>query len=419
MLQTRERGLSGISLQGAYTTRKTRRVLSNGTILPPTTTRLEPAVYELPGRQITASEGHPFRSRSGNLTDLGGPFRTEKRFVNDIPIVDFQFPDAFSSALDAYVQDTYHGRIYAAVVSQFPPSGESVDSELTKLGATAIARCKPTNSVGNLFNALTELYRDGLPRVVGSETWQSRTLGLRQAGSEYLNAQFGLKPLIQDITDFSNGVIHANTVLKQYERDAGKVVRRQYYFPLKKTTSTVVHADPANIVGPTNNPRNWKSIGRVVRTRETVQRQWFSGAFTYSLPSGYDSRNKLDRYSLLAERLGLKLTPETIWNAAPWTWAVDWFGNFGDVLSNVSDFADQGLVMRYGYIMETAIVSDTYTLEGAVLSDGRPFSCPPLVLTNMVKTRKQANPFGFGVSWDSLSGFQVSILTALGITRRG
>jgi len=136
------------------------------------------------------------------------------------------------------------------------------------------------------------------------------------------------------------------------------------------------------------------------------------------MPAGLDSRTKLGRYALLADRLGLKLTPDTLWNLAPWSWAVDWFSNAGDVISNLSDIGEYGLVMRYGYLMEESITTDTYTLEGVVLSDGKPFNCEPLVLVNHTKTRKQANPYGFGVSWDTLSTFQISILSALGISRR-
>jgi hypothetical protein len=127
----------------------------------------------------------------------------------------------------------------------------------------------------------------------------------------------------------------------------------------------------------------------------------------------------MDRYALLAKQLGLTLTPEHLWNLTPWSWALDWFANTGSVLSNISDYANAGLVMRYGYIMETTYVSDTYTMEGAVRTDGVPFICPPLTLVTETKVRQQANPFGFGVSFESLSGFQLSILSALGISRRG
>jgi hypothetical protein len=160
-----------------------------------------------------------------------------------------------------------------------------------------------------------------------------------------------------------------------------------------------------------------QSTVRVVE--ETTKRRWFSGSFTYYLPSEYDSRSKIGKIALLADRLGLKPTPDTVWELSPWSWAIDWFSNTGDVISNVSDFANQGLVMHYGYIMEHSIRSRTYFQERSGYKINRsPVPAGPLTLVTETKVRRQANPFGFGVSWEGLSTFQASILAALGISRR-
>jgi len=122
------------------------------------------------------------------------------------------------------------------------------------------------------------------------------------------------------------------------------------------------------------------------------------------------------RHALEAKKLlGISLTPETLWNLAPWSWTVDWFSNAGDVISNVSDWATDGLVMRYGYLMEHSIVKDTYLMNGTG-SKSVP-SCPPLQLVTETKLRKRANPFGFGLTWNGLSAVQLAILGALGISR--
>jgi len=328
------------------------------------------------------------------------------------------FPEKYSGGLDAYVRDWYTGVMLPWAPSSYPPSGESSDIELTRLGATAIARCKPTNSIANVATAIGEIFREGLPSLISSQNWLNKTQISRAAGDDYLAYQFGWRPLVSDVQSFATGVTRVDAALRQLERDAGKVVRRHYYFPTQKSVETTVLSASAFPVGPVVNSASFQTFGKVVRTRETVRRQWFSGAFSYHMPGGLDSRTKLGRYALLADRLGLKLTPETLWNLSPWTWAADWFSNTGDVISNLSDFAEFGLVMRYGYLMEQSIVSDTYSMEGAVLSDGTPFSCPPLVLVTETKIRKQANPYGFGVSWDTLSAFQLSVLSALGISRR-
>jgi hypothetical protein len=116
--------------------------------------------------------------------------------------------------------------------------------------------------------------------------------------------------------------------------------------------------------------------------------------------------------------LGLELTPETLWNLAPWSWAADWFGNIGDLFHNANSLASDGLVMRYGYIMEHTRVRDTYVFSGptGLVSwySGRP---TPLILTSETKLRRRATPFGFGKTFAGLTTRQKAIAAALGINR--
>jgi len=86
------------------------------------------------------------------------------------------------------------------------------------------------------------------------------------------------------------------------------------------------------------------------------------------------------------------------------------------VLNNFWKFKVEGLVMRYGYLMEHSIVRDTYTIDGTGLkSEFLPIQ--PLVLVTETKIRRKANPFGFGLKWDGLSPFQLSIAAALGLSK--
>jgi hypothetical protein len=127
----------------------------------------------------------------------------------------------------------------------------------------------------------------------------------------------------------------------------------------------------------------------------------------------------MDRIALLAKQVGADPSPETIWNLAPWSWALDWFSNTGSVVQNISSFQSDGHVLAYGYMMEHSSSTDTYSLDGCTLTNGQPLEIPVFTLTTEVKKRRKANPYGFGVRWDGLSAFQYSILAALGITRYG
>jgi hypothetical protein len=123
------------------------------------------------------------------------------------------------------------------------------------------------------------------------------------------------------------------------------------------------------------------------------------------------------RDALRAKKLlGIIPTPSTLWNLAPWSWATDWFLNTGDVISNLTDWATDGLVMRYGYMMEHTIVRDTYTLTKPGLSSPG-VRVQPLTLVTETKMRRKANPFGFGLTWSGLSPRQTAIAVALGLTR--
>jgi len=158
--------------------------------------------------------------------------------------------------------------------------------------------------------------------------------------------------------------------------------------------------------------------------RETSRRQWFSGTFRYYLPLDYDSRVAVDNLVSRVDKLfDLSLTPQTLWNLAPWSWAVDWFANVGDVLANAERFQSGNLVMRYGYLMEHTMIKDTWSLvEHNQFVSTTKWKDPPPVsgsfsLVSESKLRVKANPFGFGVKWEALSPFQLSIAAALGITR--
>jgi len=304
-------------------------------------------------------------------------------------------------------------------VSLFPSSNYRTDVQLEALGATAVARCKPTNSPADLGVALGEVFKDGLPSLVGSASWKHRSLSAKQAGDEYLNVQFGWLPLVSDVRKTAETMRKARAVIEQYERDANKVVRRRYEFPIEHNR-TETYLGRTWPYGPSPSLQSEGTLQpKLTKVVETSVRTWFSGAFTYHLPSGYDSRKEMDKAALFADKiLGLNLTPDTFWNLAPWSWAVDWFSNTGDVISNVTDLGTDGLVMRYGYMMEESTSKVTYTLENApICYQSVPVSDVSFVTTT--KKRVAANPYGFGVTWSGLSPKQVSILSALGLSRRG
>lgn len=414
-LHTRTRELRGASLSGSR-----RKVLKsdNSTVSEDSTS------VERKGKQITVSEGHQWPPPKGaQLTDRGGPFYTERSYCESGGTI--RLKGKYDAALSGIPSQWWY---YDSEVSCNPfrttakygiwPSPlASSNGQLDAYGATAIARCEPTNSLADLSTALGELAKEGLPSIPGTQAWKAKTTAALQAGGEYLNVVFGWLPMVGEVNKLAGSVKHADEIIAQYERDSGRVVRRDYEFPTEHTS--VTH-DLGTLAPSGGVPTESTGVfGQAQMIEEKIIRRWFSGAFTYYLPSDYDSRKKVSEYASVADKMfGTAITPETLWNLAPWSWAVDWFSNVGDVVSNVSSWESAGLVMRYGYMMEHTVHKYTYMQPNVRFRP--PFQTarlPRLILITETKKRQPANPFGFGVSWDGLSSFQASVLAALGISR--
>jgi hypothetical protein len=290
-----------------------------------------------------------------------------------------------------------------------------------QLGTTAIARCIPTNPVADAGTFIGEL-KSGLPKLVGRELFKTKMKDYRKYGSEYLNVEFGWKPLISDLQKFGEATIESEKIIEQLHRDSGKNIRRKHTFPDEVTTTTFTSS--GNVLAYCNGvsvyPYCFQSPtgAKLTTVTETTVRTWFSGCFTYHLNLGTTLPDKIARQAAEARKLyGVELTPATVWNLAPWSWIVDWEGNVGDVLHNVSRFAQDGLVMRYGYIMQekTCKVTSTLPFQGRLYKSPR--ESLSLSITTQSKVRRRATPFGFGFDMTALTGRQSAILGALGISR--
>lgn len=367
---------------------------------------------------ITISQGNPgWRNLGGEA--VGGDFQVYKK---DFRCGGFASGDRmhFSDDEDPMGGTTEHWftNQYAAVINvdQASRGWREIEatgmSELDALGATAISRCIPTNPIFNLSTALGEA-REGFPRL-GLNTWQDRAFQARRAGDDYLNYEFGWKPLVGEIETFFNMVKNSDRILKQYEAGSGKRLHARYAFP--DEVEYDVYEEWGRLPVPTliDATDLGNSPGRFTATTTTKTKRWFEGVFTYHLPAA----GTLDGYLARANKLaGVRLTPETLWELAPWSWAADWFSNSGDVISNVSRFMEDGLVMPYGYIMETKTIEVSCDLRHIS------YFCYPgdhhfnQTWTTSVKTRRKATPFGFGFDWDGLTPRQGAIMSALGLKR--
>lgn len=378
-------------------------------------------------RQWTSSNGNPsHRKELRGKVDVGSTFETIRQWYDP----GAGGPQMLANKPNNYQSVNCTGGFWSPAS---PPTFEQFEKlegslrlqsflTLHGMGATAIARTTPTNPSVDMMTFAGEALKEGLPKVLSSQTWaDKRKPSGSKAGSEYLAWQFGALPFISDLKDLGETVVNQEKILAQYERDSGKNVRRKYRFdPIKTTTIETLKGVHPSWPGTLNS--SLVSTGRLetetVRNREV----WFSGCYTYYLNLDRDTRSRLEYSAQAAKRLyGIRVSPDVLYNLMPWSWAIDWVTNTGDVIQNLSAFAQDGLVLRYGYVMETSTVEVTRRFQGE-----RNSTYPAAHLLKLSdsygvtrKARERATPYGFGLDPDGFTAKQVSILAALGLSRQG
>lgn len=315
----------------------------------------------------------------------------------------------------------YRGPFYMRI-TQDPFSGLTTRTPATTLdawGAKAIALTDPTRSEADIGTLVGELYRDGIPALLGAGLLKTRCAKAREYGSEYLNLEFAWKPLVSDVLKLAKAVKDSERILYQLKRDSGRNVRRRFAFPSEISTWTQDGPlGTSNHFGYSPNIFLADSVSTTsLTTTEKVDR-WFSGCFTYYLDPGSDAISRFRRYSQFADKLfGVALTPDLLWELAPWSWLVDWLIDFGDVIANVSSWIKYGTVLRYGYIMEQRSYLAEYSAKDPMTPkyEKRAYN-HNTVKWLTAKHRQKATPFGFGLLLDSFDERQWAILAALGLS---
>jgi len=412
------------------------------------------------GTQITESDGNRWPPpKGGRFEDFGSEFFSQKKEVvnSTFPFSVLEFrqvtsPNRFgriSGSLVANCFETTSNASYWSIPAanppkfNFPPDLSSSRESLVEKGTNAIAACAPSNQIAQVASSLGELYQK-VPQIPGASTWKSRLEAIstvaRSSADEFLNVAFGVLPTIADMGEFLKATHNYDKAYDQFVRDAGRIVRREFRFPKEVSVTEEVLT---NVISPAGHVKNktsgtsydWWSpnYGKATPGYETIRKRtverdiWFSGAFTYHLPGGNDTPSEMDRKRLMAKLFGAEPDMNTVWQLTPWSWAVDWVSNASSFVKNLQSFHDYSTVMRYGYVMETTTVTDVYTAGQITAPVAATYagwykpvfwpSVSSVTLRTTTKKRIQANPFGFGLSWEGLSSFQQAILTAIGITR--
>jgi len=298
-------------------------------------------------------------------------------------------------------------------------------------GTKAIKESIPTKMAANVTQLIAETLIDR-PKLPGGDFFKDprSVLVARKHGDEYLNWVFGVVPTVSDLLKLCQAIMDFHKNLEQLLRDDGQYVRRRFDFPVSRSSRIIAtHEDNiptgahffGGIDGQYWNKNFFKTYqdgrGTAVLTEERSERYYFTGAFSYYLASVSSPGGAIARGAEYARLLlGVQgLTLDLAYQLVPFSWALDWFANVGDLTSNATAFQNNNLVLRWGYLMRETRIKRIYRHPGIRFVTG---PTGPITQTENFsqKLRVKATPFGFGLNPNSFSESQWAILIALGLT---
>lgn len=359
-------------------------------------------------------------TREGRLAliskfDSGHPFDTLRQWdILTRPRVDVRSGNGKQSFIGPLIPS-----FTGTMASAFPSVPVMSVNDIAYYGSKAIADTRPTAPSASLAVTMGEFFREGLPSPSELARIKERADIVRQAGSEYLNYQFGWVPLLNDVIKIGKSLVAAKQTIEQYYRDSGRVVRRRRTLHTETSTRDLLSE---GLVVPSGYPIGLSSsyfsssqlkhqVDEVTSTRIA-----FRGAYSYVAKSIEGSRDPLERMHSLEQQFnrlfGTRVTPGVLWDLAPWSWFVDWFGSIGDALAPIGEFDNDNLVLRYGYLVKKTRVARRFTTANLQWNVGGPQSCTRFVISER-KQRVQATPFGFGLNPEAFSAQQWTTLAAL------
>nr|UJQ84954.1 MAG: hypothetical protein 1 [Leviviridae sp.] len=150
---------------------------------------------------------------------------------------------------------------------------------------------------------------------------------LTDASSAYLAYSFGWAPLIGDLIKLGNFAEEYENRLKYLRalsKQGGEKVSRSL-----GTSSSLTSSSSYEIPPPTGQT---KPLFSATRQKKTVQKVWYTARVELLDESKIPESDDSFQLPALRAALGLNLSAASLWDAIPWTWAVDYFANIGDVL---------------------------------------------------------------------------------------
>lgn len=349
----------------------------------------------------------------------------------------------------------YSGRFAAyPYIPPSPPTGRSLSGwgaigwnrtfpthPIYSMGVSLLEMKDAPDMVSHTYRAFGDFARRGFSfsatrRTVG-DFLNDLKKGPKYIADNYLNTQFGWVPFMGDLAAMMNYRENLLKKLNWLRKHNGKSVRRRITLDAGGFSEAVSTASQSQFLSmapliplaayyTSNNGSRPRDITKIYDSKI-----WYVAKYRFLIPELANRRAlRLDEHRRLASSLyGLDLDPSIIYKVIPWSWLIDWFVNIGAVLQNVYLRARYQVVAEYAYVM----CSEKYTYlhkgwcsvhTGKYNQTTNTWSGADTVVSGTTKTqyvfrqREVANPYGFGITFKSLSAYQWSILVALGLSRR-
>jgi hypothetical protein len=335
-------------------------------------------------------------------------------------------------------------KVYPYVVPSIAPGIKdwhylSPLSDLESFGALAYTQASPLSDEFSLPAFVGEL-REGLPALIPhvfakntagwADSVKGRLKDAKNAGSDYLNVQFGWFPLVNDVISIATALAKATVAITAMDE-----IHRYRELPITDTTSVWengMRGDWATgpsfptslntslgISSPSFGASAWKASSTYVQNR--YSRMWFEGNFVRLPKASLGLDRHMSQFDWLIKT---DLTPSDLWQIAPWSWLVDWFIDIGGLIDAFQTGTSNRILSTYAYAMHeerttTAVIlrnmSGFYGNTQGWWDGPKDYSCHYYASR---KRRIRANPFGFILNPTvNLNVAQMAILGALGLTK--
>ena len=324
---------------------------------------------------------------------------------------------------------------------------------LDRVGSSSrmINDMNPYSNQASFLATATELLRGDIPQLLPKlRKHRDQILRLKKEfktykqaakfiGQQSLNVQFGWAPIMRDIAAGIELLISIDRAL--FPSDSTRRRRKRVIFEASHLTDRSVDWCIAPHLtdrysgwspGPSQtalwNSRSPSgfvqraSLATHLAIRGTAD-VWTTAKFRTGLSPNAVSNGYLDRG---IDLLGLRLTPEVVWELTPWSWLIDWFSNTGTIIANVSTLGATNALLNYAYSTLRYRFSCSYNAVRPNIPETPYFGMSGFtgykgqigfLEEYDMKIRGSASPFGFSVSTEALTGGQWGILASLGLAR--